>query len=108
MFTNYNDQHTLPSWAIGLTKGEFVIGAQLYTRFPETMGNAVLIEIHDINSKRLLEAGIYKSYKVITDIGTEFSCVDIEAHFFLGRYVMDVEEAIARRKRVCKHCGVSL
>jgi hypothetical protein len=85
----------LPDWAIARNWDySLVVGAQLCTRDGRRTGNAFII--------RVGEALEHKTplYEVMSDMGRHFTMNETEIHeqFWIGEWIMDVEEAAKCRK----------
>jgi hypothetical protein len=84
------DEEPGPPWAIGRTRGQFVLGAQLATRNGRRTGNAHIVGFRDGLAGRVAE--------VLTDAGNRMSLTHRELAdlFHPPRWVSDVADVLAR------------
>lgn len=87
----------LPSWAIGLAYGEYVLGAQLATRDGRRTGNAHIISIMGMDFASVDTPSV-TVYTILTDAGNELRMDEQELSdsFYPPYWVSDVTEVIRK------------
>jgi len=77
----------LPHWAIGYSRGEYVIGSHLQTRDGRRTGNAHIIEVS-------LNPELGDLYRCLTDAGNEMTLTEqsLRDQFYPPCWVADVDE----------------
>jgi len=102
-FTLEGFEEPIPYWATAKATGELVVGLQLFTKDGRRTGNAFILNVFNYtNRKQHPTRDIVVDtvlYVVVTDMGNVVRLAESEIDdcYYLGDYIMDIEEAMCSR-----------